>query len=67
MNKVEKKIAILGGGNIGVSIAKGLLQSGSVPAGNIMVTRRRAHLLGEIAGLGILTGSKNDPRRIRLG
>jgi pyrroline-5-carboxylate reductase len=39
------KIAILGTGNIGTSIASGLLASGSLAPENIILTRRKTHLL----------------------
>ena len=41
------RIAIIGAGNIGQSIAKGLVQSGHFNPGRITLTRRRAHLLEE--------------------
>jgi len=37
----DKKIAIIGGGNLGTAIAEGLLLSGEVQASNLYVTRRR--------------------------
>ena len=39
------KIAILGTGNIGTSIASGLLSSGSLSPENMTLTRRKIHLL----------------------
>jgi len=39
------KIAILGTGNIGTSIASGLLASGSLSPQNVTLTRRKIHLL----------------------
>jgi pyrroline-5-carboxylate reductase len=39
------KIAILGTGNIGTSIASGLLASGSLSPENVTLTRRKIHLL----------------------
>jgi len=41
----KTKIAILGTGNIGTSIASGLLASGSLSAANVTLTRRKIHLL----------------------
>ncbi len=52
------KIAIIGGGNLGSSIAKGLVNSGFL-AQNLLVTRRRADLLQSLSELGIQTGSDN--------
>ncbi len=45
MSYNKNKIAILGSGNIGASIAHGLLKSGEHKAKNIIVTRRRKQLL----------------------
>lgn len=42
-------IAILGGGNLGSSIAKGLLQAKVVPPEKLTITRRRVHLLNEFS------------------
>jgi pyrroline-5-carboxylate reductase len=58
LNKVQMKIAIIGGGNLGSSIAKGLVNSGFL-AQNLLVTRRRADLLQSLSELGIQTGSDN--------
>lgn len=41
-------IAILGAGNIGISIARGLVQSGNFAAKNITLTRRNIRLLDEM-------------------
>ena len=41
----KTKIAILGTGNIGSSIASGLLASGSLSSENVTLTRRKIHLL----------------------
>ncbi len=46
--KINSTIAILGAGNIGVSIARGLIQSRSFSAKNITLTRRNIHLLDEM-------------------
>jgi pyrroline-5-carboxylate reductase len=54
-----RKVAILGGGNIGVSIAKGLLKSGIVPASQIHVTRRRVNMIEHLRELGLTIGSDN--------
>ena len=40
-----KNLAILGAGNIGTAIAKGLIQSGNFEAKQITLTRRKIHLL----------------------
>ena len=37
---MNKKIAIIGGGNLGTAIAEGLIQSGFVQPKHIIVTKR---------------------------
>ena len=34
------KIGIIGGGNLGMAIAEGLIQSGYITPGHILITRR---------------------------
>ena len=55
---MNTKIAIIGGGNLGSSIAKGLVKSGFTP-GNLMVTRRKVELLQELSDMGIRTSADN--------
>ena len=57
--KINSTIAILGAGNIGVSIAKGLVQSKSFIAKNIMLTRRSIHLLDEMKKRGFRIEKNN--------
>jgi pyrroline-5-carboxylate reductase len=54
------KISIIGGGNLGASIAEGLAKSGFVAAGDITVTRRNAAKLAFLKNLGIQVGSDNQ-------
>ena len=54
-----KKIAILGGGNIGQAIAKGLLKTGYSTPDSIIVTRRSTGLLNGLEKEGIITSSDN--------
>ncbi len=54
-----KKIAIIGGGNLGSAIAEGLLQSGEVAAPDLTVTRRRTELLSRLEGRGVHVTSDN--------
>ncbi|MDX1954732.1 MAG: pyrroline-5-carboxylate reductase [Chitinophagaceae bacterium] len=54
-----KKIAIIGGGNLGASIAEGLLQSGFSKAGDITITRRTTGLLKRFADQGCKVHSDN--------
>ncbi|MBL7111220.1 MAG: pyrroline-5-carboxylate reductase [Bacteroidales bacterium] len=53
------KIAILGGGNIGQAIAKGLLKTGQVDPGNITITRRSKGFLMDLEKEGIKTSNNN--------
>ncbi|MGC9363323.1 MAG: pyrroline-5-carboxylate reductase [Fidelibacterota bacterium] len=53
------KIAIIGAGNIGNSIANGLIQSGEFSAGNIVLTRRKVHLLEAMQAKGFVVTSDN--------
>ncbi len=55
-----QKIGIIGGGNLGRSIAMGLIKSGKIDAGNIMVSRRKAHLIEDLKSLGIRTETDNN-------
>lgn len=54
-----KKIAIIGGGNLGISIAEGLLAGGFTEPGNITVTRRNISLLEPLAQKGIRITNDN--------
>ena len=53
------RIAIIGAGNIGVSIASGLADSGRFQAGDITLTRRKIHLLEEHKKRGFIVESNN--------
>ena len=55
-----KNIAILGGGNIGLAIAKGLQNSGLYKVKNISITRRRVDLLEEYKISGFKISSNNN-------
>ena len=50
-----RKVAILGGGNLGGAIARGFATSGFVEPGNVSVTRRRVEFLGDLAAEGFRT------------
>ncbi|MBC6490073.1 pyrroline-5-carboxylate reductase [Flavihumibacter stibioxidans] len=56
---MSKKIAIIGGGNLGISIAEGLLAGGFTEPGNITVTRRNLTLLQPLSQKGIRITSDN--------
>jgi pyrroline-5-carboxylate reductase len=52
------KIAIIGGGNLGRSVADGFLKSG-ISASNLTVSRRRIQLLDDLAAKGITVVKDN--------
>ena len=56
---LEKKIAILGGGNIGLAIANGLINSRSFPAENIFITRKKIELIKEYSDKGFKVTNDN--------
>jgi pyrroline-5-carboxylate reductase len=61
---MKEKIAILGGGNIGKAIAKGLLASGKFPAENLVVTDLNLAYLDDLKADGIVV-TKNNNKAVR--
>lgn len=55
-----KKIAIIGGGNLGSAIAQGLLKSGFSQPGDLTITKRNIAALSELQALGVQTMSDNE-------
>src|SRR4051812_22200369 len=55
----EKKIAIIGGGNLGSAIAEGLIKSEFIAPKNITVTRRNLDPLQHLKTLGVNLTSDN--------
>jgi len=55
----QKKVAIIGCGNLGRAIANGLLAQGNIVAEDITVTRRRTDLLSDLADQGICVTPDN--------
>ena len=55
----EKRISIIGTGNIGTSIADGLVKSTLFSAKNITLTRRKIHLLEDMKGKGFIIEKDN--------
>ncbi len=55
----EKRISIIGGGNLGTAIAKGLITGGLATPSNMVITRRRVSLLKELSDLGVKTTDDN--------
>lgn len=54
-----KKIAIIGGGNLGASIAEGLIKSNFLPSQNIIVTRRNLEPIRHLEKRGVQITSDN--------
>ena len=50
---MNKKIAIVGGGNLGIAITEGLISNQFIDASHVTVTRRRIHLLNELKEKGV--------------
>lgn len=59
MEKLKEKVAIIGCGNIGTAIAKGLLDSKTITPSKLTVTRRYKEVLGEFANIGVTVTSDN--------
>jgi len=59
MEKFTGKIAILGSGNIGISLAKGLVKAYYVQADQISLTRRNLSKLDQFADQGFLLSADN--------
>ena len=57
---MNKKIAIIGGGNLGTAIAEGLIQSGFVLPKHILITKRNIQTLHELERSGVLVSDKNE-------
>jgi pyrroline-5-carboxylate reductase len=57
---MNKKIAIIGGGNLGTAIAEGLIQSGFVSPKHVLITKRNIQTLHELERRGVLVSDKNE-------
>jgi pyrroline-5-carboxylate reductase len=57
---MNKKIAIIGGGNLGIAIAEGLLKSGFVNPGHLIITKRNIQTLQEMERRGVMVTSNNE-------
>ena len=55
----RRRIAILGGGNLGQALARGWTAAGAVATDDLHVVRRRPERLAELGALGITTGADN--------
>ncbi|MFT2007539.1 pyrroline-5-carboxylate reductase [Pontibacter sp. 13R65] len=59
MSTENKKVAILGGGNMGIAIAKGMVACGKYHAENITLTRRNLRQLDDLAKEGYKVSNNN--------
>ena len=57
---MSKKIAIIGGGNLGTAIAEGLISSGFVLPQDIIITKRNIETLSSLQGRGIRAITDNN-------
>src|SRR5450755_2406228 len=53
------KIGIIGGGNLGMAIAEGLIQSGFISPGHILITRRSVEHLHALERKGVMVSTNN--------
>ncbi|MFN8689276.1 MAG: NAD(P)-binding domain-containing protein, partial [Cyclobacteriaceae bacterium] len=53
------KIAIIGGGNLGVAIAQGLVAAKQAKASDILITRRNLSKIQELTKAGFRLSSNN--------
>ncbi len=54
------KIGIIGGGNLGMAIAEGLIASGYINPGHILITRRSPEQLHALERNGVMVSSNNE-------
>jgi pyrroline-5-carboxylate reductase len=54
------KIGIIGGGNLGTAIAEGLIQSGYINPGHILITRRSIEHLNALERQGVMVSPNNE-------
>jgi len=57
---MNKKIAIIGGGNLGTAIAEGLIQSGFILPKHIIITKRNIATLHHLEKKGVLVSDNNE-------
>ena len=57
---MNKKISIIGGGNLGVAIAEGLLNNDFISPANLMVTKRKVQTLERFKERGVKISSDNN-------
>src|SRR5665647_2261690 len=57
---MSKKIAIIGGGNLGTAIAEGLLKSKFCKPSDIIITKRKIATLQKLKDIGVHVTSDNS-------
>lgn len=57
---MSKKIAIIGGGNLGTAIAEGLINSNFISPADVMITKRNVQTLGLLEQRGVNISSDNN-------
>ncbi len=50
---INKRFAIIGGGNLGLAIAEGLIKTEKISNQNITITRRKTHLISHLNDKGV--------------
>ncbi len=63
---MNKKIAIIGGGNLGTAIAEGLIQGGFIQPGHIIITKRNITTLQSLEKKGVRV-SDDNAEAVRFG
>ena len=56
---MSKKIAIIGGGNLGSAIAEGLINSGFIQPNELLITKRNVSTLDSLKEKGVLVSNNN--------
>jgi len=56
---INKRFAIIGGGNLGSAIAEGLVKTEAIKNDHITITRRKIHLIGHLKDKGVRVLSDN--------
>ena len=57
---MTNKIGIIGGGNLGMAIAEGLIQSGYINPGHLLITRRSIDKLHALERKGVMVSTNNE-------
>jgi pyrroline-5-carboxylate reductase len=57
---MNKKISIIGGGNLGTALAEGLIQSGFVLPKHILITKRNTQTLHGLERMGVMVSDRNE-------